>query len=845
MTAADRHPDAPPDGHGADHAAWAILGSALDAVITIDADGVVTSWNEMATRTFGWTPVEAMGRGVDTLIVPEADRAGHVAGIARYLRTSEARVIGRRRQLEARDRGGRVFPIEISVFPFRHAGGAAFAAFLRDLSDVAADKARIARQQDGLRTLSRIASTREQSLDRQLAVALELGMAHVGMEAGLLLRSGDAGLELSSSVGAGADAAARHLAHRWSAAVRERAANPGEPVFPGARLLIAETRPDPNPLPALLATEIVVGGRPFGLLAFASAGVAPEVFDDADLEFLRSLAGWVGATIEREEAVAGRRAGETAIRRMYETISSRSETFEEKVSALMVMACDRFGMDTGILSEIHGSVLNVRVATGPGAKIRSGYVFPPEETFSSQILATGQGFAVAHAAESEWRDHAARTIRGLESFIGVPVRVDGQLYGALSLSSFRPHEPFSPSALEFLLLVAQWIGVEIERTRFVSALAQANAGLEVALDRARELAVAAEAANQAKSDFLAVMSHEIRTPLSGIMGMTDVLLESALRDEQRAAAEIVHSSGEELVKILNDVLDFALIEARKLPLEHGEVRLRDLLPELVTRLGAPTRARGIRVDAVVDPRVPAVLGGYPLRLRQVLSNLIGNAVKFTGSGRIVVEAALVHWSPQEQPKIWFEVSDTGPGIAPEMEARMFTPFAQGDTSTTRSVGGTGLGLTISRRLVDLMGGRIGYLPVAGGGSRFWFEIPFDRVAEADPGGDRPPAPSPVSSTIRASGQTGLVAVDASSADPIRGRPAGPGAASRPAGQRPGPRATPASRRPGAPGSCWPRTARSAGRWPWGCWRDWAARSPWRPTDGRPWIALPPAASTWC
>ncbi len=271
-----------------------------------------------------------------------------------------------------------------------------------------------------------------------------------------------------------------------------------------------------------------------------------------------------------------------------------------------------------------------------------------------------------------------------------------------------------------------------ERKLAQDEILQLNADLETALDRARELAVVAESASQAKSDFLALMSHEIRTPLNGIIGMTDLLLEGELQLAQRSTAEIVRDSGEALVTILDDVLDFARIEAGQLPLVPGEVRVRALLNDLVALLGTTARRRGVALDVVLDDRVPEVLLGYPVRLRQVLINLIGNAVKFTQAGRIVVEATTVAWSPETRPSLWFEVTDTGPGIPPEMERRLFSPFSQADASTTRESGGAGLGLAISRRLVDMMGGRIGYLPVARGGSRFWFELSFDHVEAASP-----------------------------------------------------------------------------------------------------------------
>ena len=704
----------------------AILEGAPDAVVTADEHAIVTSWNAMAETIFGWSSEEAVGRALSDLMIPPALVSAHHAARRRYLATRVPHQIGRTVELTARHRSGREFPVELTLSAHEVAGRPAFAAFIRDISRVKDGEARIARQQAGLRALSKIASLRGPDLAGRLAAGLELGARHLGLPDALIGRIVGGDSTVVSKVGGASNlpqepvlrlvtTLAWLLADDVEAIALADAADWPAADEPVRRALGIE---------AFIGASVVVDNAPFGLVGFWSTETRREPID-FELEFVRLLADWIGATIEREQETAVRLDGEAAIRTMSTTLASRTLSFDEKVSALMDLACERYDMDTGILSEVTDAGYLVRVAAGRGRKIQSGYVFPGEETFSKRVIDTGVGLAVADTTEPEWRDHPARTVRGLGSYIGVPVLADGGPFGALSLSGFHAHPPFKQPELEFLQLMAQWIGGEIERGRYTRALARANTGLGEALVRAQELTVAAESANRAKGDFLAVISHEIRTPLNGILGMIDVLLDSDLQGDQRATAEVVRDSGEELVKILNDVLDFAKVEAGELRLEQGEVRIRRLLAELVQLLAGPARQRGVDVDVVIDRRIPDLLVGYPVRLRQVLSNLIGNAVKFTRSGRIVVEVVLVAWSTEAAPKLWFEITDTGPGIPAEMAGRLFTPFSQADSSATREHGGTGLGLAISRSLVDLMGGRIGYLPAPSGGSRFWFEVGFE------------------------------------------------------------------------------------------------------------------------
>ena len=310
------------------------------------------------------------------------------------------------------------------------------------------------------------------------------------------------------------------------------------------------------------------------------------------------------------------------------------------------------------------------------------------------------------------------------------MRKNGELFDALAYASPMVQKDQVVGLRGFVLDIS-------ERKEMERKTQQANELLKSAMTLTREMAVKAERASAAKSEFLANMSHEIRTPLNGVIGMTGLLLDTELSADQRSYAETARASGESLLALINDILDFSKIEAGKLALEMLDFDLRSLLDDLAGMMAMRAEEKQIEIVCAVAPEVPSLLRGDQGRLRQVLLNLLGNALKFTNQGGVTVRASIEQECGQDII-LHFSVRDTGIGIPEDKLDLLFNKFAQVDASTTRRYGGTGLGLAISKQLAELMGGTIGVRSEVGHGSEFWFTARFEKKAAGESTARRPP-----------------------------------------------------------------------------------------------------------
>jgi PAS domain S-box-containing protein len=685
-----------------------IVEAALDCIVTIDGEGRITEFNPAAEAVFGHRRADVLGREMAALLVPPGLRAAHRRAFERLQASGEPSTIGRTMEIEALRGDGSEFPVEITVSRMTAAGRVCFTAFIRDVTRRRRAQALQAGQRRVLELIASgadfgealavlVRALEEQVPGMRCAVMVldeEGGRLRCGAAPGLPAALIETELEQAPGSGRGCCADAVHLARRLVCEdlyADER--------WHGLRAVAAACG-------VRSAWAQPVLGSDGGVLG-AVAAYHPEarVPDLAEIELIESAAHLAGMGVGRERAAAALRRAEEKYRTIFE--NAIEGNFQTTPDGRILSA-------NAALARLFGYASPEELIEKCRDVAHQLYVQPERREEFKRLLAQR---GVIHGHESEvYRLDGARiwiteNCRAVRDDAGQVLYYEGTLQDITDRK--RAQEDLRRSMRE----------LEEART-------QAERQAQQLREQAAELALARDqalAATRAKSAFLANMSHEIRTPMNGILGMTGLLLDTRLDEEQGEYAQAVRASADALLTVINDILDFSKIEAGKLSVEVVDFDPRAAMEEVAELLAPRACEKGLELACAIATELPARLMGDPVRLRQVLTNLVGNAIKFTDAGEVVLRADVLRDAPGHAT-LRIRVEDTGLGIPADRLDSIFESFTQADGSTTRRFGGTGLGLTISRQLVELMGGRIGVESEPGRGSSFWLEITFPRTA---------------------------------------------------------------------------------------------------------------------